>query len=158
MLNTSLSCAIVKPLFISTALCIATFTPSADASKSSLKVCADPNYAPFSTLKQEGFENKIAKLLADQLGLPLEYTWFPQRMGFIRNTLRAKLDDGVTYKCDLVMGVPDEFELAITTDPYYRSTYAIVYLDGSVLDGKFKFIGYAHDQITFVGHTFGRCQ
>jgi len=65
-------------------------------------------------------------LLAEELSLPIEYTWFPQRMGFIRNTLRAERDDGNGYKCDLVMGVPKQFELAITTDPYYHSTYAMV--------------------------------
>lgn len=125
----------LKPVLVSIALYSIAFTSQAAISNASLKVCADPNFAPFSTQKQEGFENKIAHLLADQLGLPLEYTWFPQRMGFIRNTLRAKQDDGENYKCDLVMGVPDQYELAITTDPYYRSTYALVYPEGSVLDG-----------------------
>ena len=68
-----------------------------------------------------------------QLNLPVEYTWFPQRMGFIRNTLRAREPDG-EYKCDVVMGLPAGFELAITTEPYYHSTYALVYVQGRGLD------------------------
>jgi quinoprotein dehydrogenase-associated probable ABC transporter substrate-binding protein len=120
---------------LAAAFCFGAATTVADTNQSALKVCADPNFAPFSLKDQSGFENKIAILLAEELGLPLEYTWFPQRMGFIRNTLRATLEDGVTHKCDLVIGVPEKFELAITTDPYYRSTYALVYAEGSVLDG-----------------------
>jgi len=110
------------------------FLPVHAEERSVLKVCADPYFPPFSTKKTDGFENKIAALLAKDLGLPVEYTWFPQRMGFIRNTLRAEREDGRGYKCDLVMGLPDEYELAITTDPYYRSTYALVFLDNSKLN------------------------
>lgn len=98
-----------------------------------LRVCADPNNLPFSNQKEEGFENRIAALLAKEMGLKLEYTWFPQRMGFIRNTLRAMDKDAGRYKCDLVIGVPDEFELAATTRPYYRSTYAMVFRGDSGL-------------------------
>ena len=99
-----------------------------------LRVCADPNNLPFSNREGEGFENKIAELLAGELGWKLEYTWFPQRMGFIRNTLRAREPNSNRYKCDLVIGVPVGFELAATTKPYYRSTYALVYLKGKGLD------------------------
>ena len=91
-----------------------------------LKVCADPYNLPLSSNGEEGFENRIATLLAAELGVPLEYTWFPQRMGFIRNTLRSEVRDGV-YKCDLVMSVPSAFELTATTIPYYASTWALVY-------------------------------
>lgn len=100
-----------------------------------LRVCADPNNLPFSNRAGEGFENKIAELLAGELGWTLEYTWFPQRMGFIRNTLRGREPNSNRYKCDLVLGVPVGFELALTTKPYYRSTYALVYLKGKGLDG-----------------------
>ena len=120
--------------FLLTALVLSGAAIATEQRPTALRVCADPNFAPFSTRNQEGFENKIARLLADELSLALEYTWFPQRMGFIRNTLRAKQDDGESYKCDLVMGIPEQFELAITTDPYYRSTYALVYPEGSVLE------------------------
>ncbi len=99
-----------------------------------LRVCEDPNNLPFSNRAGEGFENKLAELLAGELGWKLEYTWFPQRMGFIRNTLRAREPDANRFKCDLVLGVPTGFELAATTKPYYRSTYALVYRKGTGLD------------------------
>jgi quinoprotein dehydrogenase-associated probable ABC transporter substrate-binding protein len=85
-----------------------------------LRVCADPNNLPFSNQKSEGFENKIAELIAREMKLPVEYTWWAQRRGFIRNTLKAGT-------CDVVIGVPSSYELALTTAPYYRSTYAFVY-------------------------------
>ena len=106
---------------------------AAEDARSAFKVCADPHYLPWSNEAGEGYENRIASLLAGELGLPVEYTWFPQRMGFIRNTLRAKGEDG-EYKCDVVMGLPAGYELAITTDPYYYSTYALVYVKGRGLD------------------------
>ena len=97
-----------------------------------LKVCADPELMPFSNKNEEGLENKIAELLAKELEAELKYEWFPQRMGFIRNTLRA--EEKGKYKCDLVMSVPEHFELAATTKPYYASTYALVYVKGRGLD------------------------
>lgn len=100
-----------------------------------LRVCADPNNLPFSHRNQEGFENKIAELFARDLGWGLAYTWFPQRIGFVRNTLRARDPMSGNYKCDLIMGLPVGFELASTTKPYYRSTYALVYAKGKGLDG-----------------------
>lgn len=99
-----------------------------------LRVCADPNNLPLSHRNQQGFENKIAERLAQALGWRLEYTWYPQRMGFIRNTLRARGEGRQAYKCDLVIGVPVGFELAATTAPYYRSTWALVYRRGHGLD------------------------
>jgi quinoprotein dehydrogenase-associated probable ABC transporter substrate-binding protein len=92
-----------------------------------LRVCADPNNLPFSNERQEGFENKIANLLARELGERIEYTWWAQRRGFFRNTLKS----GV---CDLVVGVPSGFEMALTTTPYYRSTYVFVYRKDRHLD------------------------
>ena len=103
------------------------------AERTAFRVCADPHYLPWSNERGEGYENRIASLLAGALELPVEYTWFPQRMGFIRNTLRAREPDG-EYKCDVVMGLPAGFELAITTEPYYHSTYALVYVQGRGLD------------------------
>lgn len=85
-----------------------------------LRVCADPNNLPFSNNRLEGFENRVAEILARELGAELEYTWRPQRRGFIRETIRAGA-------CDLVMGVPSSIELLETTAPYYRSTYVFVY-------------------------------
>lgn len=83
------------------------------------RVCADPNNLPFSNRAQQGFENKIAQLLAKDLGKRVEYTWWAQRRGFIRNTLNAET-------CDVVMGVPSSFDLALVSAPYYRSTYVFV--------------------------------
>jgi len=100
-----------------------------------LRVCADPNNMPLSDNKGEGYENKIAELLAHDLGKKLEYMWFPQRMGFIRNTLRAHDPNEDHYKCDLVMGVPVGYELTLTTPAYYRSTWAMVFPKGKGLDG-----------------------
>ena len=85
-----------------------------------LRVCADPNNLPFSNRQQQGFENKIAELLARERGGRVAYTWWPQRRGFLRGTLNAG-------RCEVVMGVPVNYELALTTRPYYGSTYAFVY-------------------------------
>ncbi|MDQ3821120.1 MAG: transporter substrate-binding domain-containing protein [Acidobacteriota bacterium] len=85
-----------------------------------LRVCADPNNLPFSNSKGEGFENRIAELIAREMNADLEYTWWAQRRGFIRNTLKAG-------ECDVVIEVPASFEMALTTSPYYRSTYVFVY-------------------------------
>lgn len=98
-----------------------------------LRVCADPYMLPFSNREEGGFENRIAELFAKELGVPLKYEWFPQRIGFIRNTLRAERGGG-KFKCDLVISVPESFDLADTTEPYYTSTYALVYARGRNLD------------------------
>ena len=93
------------------------FATIADARE--LRVCADPNNLPFSNERGEGFENKIAELIADELGVTLSYTWWAQRRGFIRNTLN-------TGSCDLVTGTTNGIEMLRTTLPYYRSGYAFV--------------------------------
>jgi quinoprotein dehydrogenase-associated probable ABC transporter substrate-binding protein len=113
---------------------VALCQPAGPGADRVLRVCEDPNNLPFSNRAGEGFENKIAELLAAELGWKLEYTWFPQRMGFIRNTLRGRDPDTDRFKCDLVPGVPTGFELAATTKPYYRSTYALAYVKGKGLD------------------------
>jgi quinoprotein dehydrogenase-associated probable ABC transporter substrate-binding protein len=84
-----------------------------------LRVCSDPNNLPFSNDQQKGFENRIASLIAKDLGMQLRYFWFPQRGAFFRKTLNA----GV---CDVVMGVPSGFDDAATTLPYYRSSYVFI--------------------------------
>ncbi|MDD5033652.1 MAG: quinoprotein dehydrogenase-associated putative ABC transporter substrate-binding protein [Methylococcaceae bacterium] len=93
-----------------------------------LKVCADPNNPPYSGEKKQGFENRIAELFAKELDKKIEYTWFPQRMGFIRNTLKAQWPDSEEYKCDVVLGLPTGVEMVATTNPYYRSTYVLAYV------------------------------
>ena len=84
-----------------------------------LKVCADPNNLPFSNARGEGFENKLAELAARELGARLEYVWWAQRRGYVRNTLRAG-------ECDLWPGVASQLEILGTTRPYYRSTYVFL--------------------------------
>ncbi|MEO1879990.1 MAG: quinoprotein dehydrogenase-associated putative ABC transporter substrate-binding protein [Methylococcales bacterium] len=94
------------------------------------RVCADPLHPPYSSKAQDGFENKIAELFAKELNQELEYYWFPQRIGFIRNTLKAQIADSQQYKCDVVMGLPLGFDFAKTTKPYYHSTYVLLIAKG----------------------------
>ncbi|MEW5926295.1 MAG: substrate-binding domain-containing protein [Gemmatimonadota bacterium] len=94
-----------------------------------LRVCSDPNNLPFSNQQGEGFENRLAELIARDLGAEVKYTWWAQRRGFIRNTLRAG-------ECDLVMGIPSSFELALPTRPYYRSSYVFVYREDAPFEVK----------------------
>lgn len=103
------------------------------APRTALRVCQDPNNLPFSNLQGEGIENRIAEVFGKALGLPVTYFSFPNRLAFIRNTLRYKLP-GEDFRCDIVMGVPVGFDQVSVTKPYYRSTYALVYPQGRGLD------------------------
>jgi len=94
-----------------------------------LRVCADPNLLPFSNDKLEGFENRIAAMIGEELGVPVVYTWWPQTIGFVRNTLRAR-------KCDLVMGAASGDGLMQNTNPYYRSVYSLIYRESANLQVK----------------------
>jgi mxaJ protein len=107
--------------------------PDKPEPRTALRVCQDPNNLPFSNIKGEGIENRIADLFGKALGLPVTYYSFPQRMAFIRNTLRFKLP-GADYPCDIVMGVPAGYDQVSVTKPYYRSTYALVFAKGKGLD------------------------
>ena len=89
------------------------------AAAKDLRVCADPNNLPFSNRAGQGFENKIAEVIAQHLGETVSYTWWAQRRGFARNTLKSDL-------CDLWLGVASGVETLATTRPYYRSTYVFV--------------------------------
>ena len=93
-----------------------------------LRVCADPRNLPFSDEKGEGFENKLAELFAQKLQKKLDYTYFPQATGFVRMTLAA-------HRCDVIMGFPQGDELVQGTNPYYRTSYALVSKPGSGLEG-----------------------
>jgi mxaJ protein len=84
-----------------------------------LRVCADPDNLPYSRSDGSGFENRIAQLVAEDFGRPLAYAWLPDRRGFVRKTLGAQL-------CDVIIGVPSDFERTSNTQPYYRSTYVLV--------------------------------
>jgi quinoprotein dehydrogenase-associated probable ABC transporter substrate-binding protein len=92
-----------------------------------LRVCADPSNLPFSNEKGEGFENKLAELLAAKLGKTLAYAWYPQSTGFVRNTLGS-------HRCDVIPGFPQGDELVQSTNPYYRTAYALVVKPGFGLD------------------------
>lgn len=93
-----------------------------------LRVCSDPANMPFSNQKAEGFENKVADIIGKELGVPVEYTWFPQAIGFTRNTLLAK-------RCDLIIGTGQGDDLVLNTNALYRSAYVLVYPPGKGLDG-----------------------
>jgi len=92
-----------------------------------LRVCADPNNLPYSNEALEGFENRLAQTVASDMHAKVEYTWWAQRRGFVRNTLQAN-------KCDVVLGVPAGYELTRTTRPYYRSGYVFVTRVDSALE------------------------
>jgi len=94
-----------------------------------LRVCSDPNNMPYSNEQRQGFENRIAELIAHDLGEQVEYFWFPQREKFFAKTLNRRV-------CDLVMGVPVGFDDAATTRPYYRSNYVFITRRSSALDIK----------------------
>jgi mxaJ protein len=99
-----------------TLLCLVTCTAT---SARELRVCADPNNLPFSNAAGEGFENRIVALLARDLGAEVDYTWWAQRRGAVRNTLNAG-------ECDVIPGMASSGGMTGTTDPYYRSTYVFV--------------------------------
>jgi mxaJ protein len=88
-----------------------------------LRVCADPDNRPFSNQKLEGFENKIAELIARDLGAKLSYTWWPHQRGLVRRTLEAG-------RCDVLIGIPTGYERVLSTRPYYRTSYVIAYPKG----------------------------
>lgn len=124
-------------LLVAAVLCVATgsgLAQTESAERKALRVCQDPNNLPFSSTDGAGLENRIAEIFGKALGVPVTYYSFPQRMAFIRNTLRFKLP-GQDYPCDIVMGVPVGFDQVSVTQPYYRSTYAMVFPTGIGLDG-----------------------
>jgi len=85
-----------------------------------LRVCADPNNLPYSNERWEGFENKIAELVAKELGATLTYYWWPHQRGLVRNTLGAE-------QCDVLIGIPKDYDPVLATKPYYRTGYVIAY-------------------------------
>lgn len=95
-------------------------------SRNAFRVCADPANVPMSSEDGTGFENRIAELFAEKLGLPLEYTWFPMSTGFVRNTLAAN-------RCDVVIGYAQLHELVQNTNHYYTSTFVMIAPEGSDL-------------------------
>lgn len=123
--------------FAATALLLAAapaWAQDIPAPRTALRVCQDPNNLPFSNDAHQGIENRIADVFGKALGLPVVTYSFPQRLAFIRNTLKFKLP-GQDYPCDIVMGVPVGYDQVSVTKPYYRSTYAMVFAPGKGLDG-----------------------
>src|SRR5438552_18229721 len=108
----------------------------AQGSRATFRVCADPNNLPYSNERLEGFENKIVELIAREFGATPTFTWWPDRRGFIRNTLRAN-------QCDVVMGIPNGYDQVRWTQPYYRSSYAFVFVKG----GKFQVRSWDDDSL-----------
>ena len=104
----------MKPL-----LGIALLAMALPAAAPPLRFCLDPNNLPFSNNLGEGFENRIAALIASELNRPVEFVWWAQRRGFVRNALAAGL-------CDVVPGIPSSLDSLLTTEPYYRSSYVFV--------------------------------
>jgi mxaJ protein len=113
----------ISGLFLLVMFALWTWTALGEEQKQ-FRVCADPENFPFSNRQLEGFENKIADLIAKELGASPTYIWWGQRRGFIRNTMKATLKEA---RCDVVIGVPKGYDLVRWTKPYYRSTYVFVY-------------------------------
>ncbi len=127
----SLRCALLSAL-VAASVVVGPAARAEDAPKA-FRPCIDPSNLPFANTQGEGFENHIAELFAQKLGLPVQNYAFPQRMNFIRNTLRYKLPEQA-FRCDIVMSVPAGYDQASATAPYYRSTYMLVYPKGKGLD------------------------
>lgn len=120
--GTSVAAIAASILFAATLVALPTAVraqTSEAVDRTALRICADPNNLPYSNKAGEGFENRIAEMFAAELGVSVEYTWYPGTVGFIRNTLRVR-------KCDLILAAPTGSELLQNTNPYYRSAYAIV--------------------------------
>ncbi len=125
--------AMVAACVISMAAMAAKADDSEETERKVLKVCADPGNLPFSNQQGEGYENKLAELFGREMGLPVQTYYYAQRLNFVRNTLRFKLP-GEDFRCDIMMGVPVGFNQVATSRPYYRSTYALVFIRGRGLD------------------------
>jgi mxaJ protein len=128
---------VIRALMLSAALgamALISAQAMADGTPKVFRPCIDPNNLPFANTQGEGFENHIADLFAKELGLSVQSYAFPQRMNFIRNTLRYRLPDE-DFRCDIVMGIPAGYDQASSTAPYYRSTYMLVFPKGKGLDG-----------------------
>lgn len=94
-----------------------------------VRVCADAYNLPYSNRELEGFDNKIAAIIGEELGLPVEYFWFPQRMGFARNTLNRVNTEGGNYAfmCDIAFNIPTGGGPYATSQPYFKSIEGMVY-------------------------------
>jgi quinoprotein dehydrogenase-associated probable ABC transporter substrate-binding protein len=117
------------------AVFLATFNVVAEELKpvkgqTSVRVCADGHNLPYSDKAGKGFDNKIAELLGEELGIPVEYYFFPQRIGFSRNTIKKVDPETGRFFCDLAMSVPEHTDFLKPTKPYWSSIEAMVYRSG----------------------------
>jgi len=115
----------IAPILVAFALCSLAAQPAASTAQAPLRVCADPDYLPFSTRAGTGFENRIAQKLASVLGRSLQYTWAPTRSEggfdeFVHSTLVAR-------RCDVLVDVPYGMANVSTTRPYYTASYVFVF-------------------------------
>ena len=116
--------AILGLLATAAALLATGSAATGDGSKE-LRVCGDPNNMPFSNEKREGIENKIAEVVAKELGLRVTYTWWPHQRGLVKRVLN-------TGRCDVMVGIPRGYDPVLWTKPYYRTGYVIAYRKGGV--------------------------
>ena len=135
--RSSSACRRLRLMLFGAAITVSCLTAGAQEGEfqpRALRVCQDPGSLPFSNEAGEGFENRIASLMAERMGLPIETVWYPQRINVVRNTIRYKLPGQSDYRCDLLTGVPAGWDAVSTTQPYYRSTYVLVYVNGRNLE------------------------
>lgn len=114
-----------RPLGVFLSICIA--GAAFGEQDASLRVCADPDNLPYSDEQQKGFENKIAEVIANELGASLSYYWWPHQRGLVRNTLQVD-------RCDLLVSIPNGYDPVLWTRPYYRSSYVLAYRSDRKLD------------------------
>ena len=131
----TIASTLVGAVFTAAALVVPQAQAATAQEKGILRVCADPNSMPFSNQAGEGLENRIAEMMAKDFGWKVEFFFFPQRMAFFRNSLKAKAADGEEgYKCDLATSSAPEAEGAVATKTYYTSTWTMVMPAGKGLD------------------------
>jgi quinoprotein dehydrogenase-associated probable ABC transporter substrate-binding protein len=127
--------SIQRSAVVLAAVFLATFNVVAEELKpvkgqTSVRVCADGHNLPYSDKAGKGFDNKIAELLGEELGIPVEYYFFPQRIGFSRNTIKKVDPETGRFFCDLAMSVPEHTDFLKPTKPYWSSIEAMVYRSG----------------------------
>jgi mxaJ protein len=115
----ALAGATMSALCVLALACLSGHARAATAQARELKVCADPNNLPFSNRREQGFENKLVRLIAHEMHADVKYVWWAQRRGNVRETLKAG-------RCDVIPGVASNLGMLATTRPYYRSAYVFV--------------------------------
>lgn len=119
MVRAKLGLGLICAALLSSAAGAASAQTSDLVSRTAFRVCADPANYPMSDDRGRGYENRLADMFADRLGVPVHYTWYPMATGFIRNTLRAN-------QCDVVMGYAQGHEMVLNTNHYFTSAFVLV--------------------------------